>query len=57
MHTAEERIKDDALTRLREATVKEMAVFAEKLRKDALDAGATEQELSQAEGPLEPYEP
>jgi hypothetical protein len=45
MRTAEERIKSDALRRLREATPKEMAVFADKLRREALEAGATEEEL------------
>jgi hypothetical protein len=45
MRTAEERIKNDALMRLREATPKEMAVFAEKLRREALEAGATEEDL------------
>ena len=45
MRTAEERIKSDALRRLREATPKEMAVFAEKLRREALEAGATEEDL------------
>lgn len=45
MRTAEERIKNDALMRLREATPKEMAVFAEKLLREALEAGATEEDL------------
>ncbi len=50
--TAERRIKDDALRRLREATPKEMAVFADKLRAEALEAGATEDDLSKAENLL-----
>ncbi len=49
MQTAEERIKQDALTRLREATPKEMTVFAEKLRREAVEAGATEDDLRAAE--------
>jgi hypothetical protein len=49
MQTAEQRIKEDALTRLREATPKEMAVFAEKMRREALEAGATEHDLRGAE--------
>jgi len=49
MRTAEERIKQDALTRLREATPKEMAVFAEKLRWEAVEAGATERDVRDAE--------
>ncbi len=49
MQTAEQRIKDDALTRLREATPREMAVFAEKLRREAVEAGATEHDLRHAE--------
>jgi hypothetical protein len=52
MQTAEQRIKEDALRRLREATPKEMAVFADKLRAEALDAGATEDDLSKAENLL-----
>ena len=51
MQTAEERIKQDALTRLREATPKEMAVFAEKLRREALEAGATEEDLRSVSSP------
>jgi len=49
MQTAEERIKQDALIRLREATPKEMAVFADKLRREAAEAGATEDDLRDAE--------
>jgi len=49
MQTAEERIKHDALVRLREATPKEMAVFADKLRREAVDAGATESDIRDAE--------
>jgi hypothetical protein len=49
MQTAEERIKQDALVRLREATPKEMAVFAEKLRREAVEAGATESDLRDVE--------
>jgi hypothetical protein len=51
MRTAEERIKSDALRRLREATPKEMAVFAEKLRREALEAGATEEDLRSVSSP------
>jgi hypothetical protein len=51
MRTAEERIKNDALRRLREATPKEMAVFAEKLRREALEAGATEEDLRSISSP------
>jgi len=49
MQTAEERIKQDALIRLREATPREMAVFARKLRREAVEAGATEGDLRDAE--------
>jgi hypothetical protein len=49
MRAAEKRIKDDALRRLREATPKEMAVFADKLRREATEAGATEDEIRGAE--------
>jgi hypothetical protein len=49
MQTAEERIKQNALVRLREATPKEMAVFADKLRREAVDAGATESDVRAAE--------
>jgi len=52
MQTAEERIKQDALLRLREATPKEMAVFAEKLRREAVEAGATENEVRDAESQI-----
>ena len=41
--------KDFALRRLREAPDEELAVFADSLRRDALAAGATEQELRDAE--------
>jgi hypothetical protein len=49
MQTAEERIKQDALLRLHEATPKEMAVFADKLRREAVEAGATEDDVREAE--------
>ena len=49
MQTAEERIKQDALLRLREATPKEMAVFAEKLRREAVEAGASDSDVRAAE--------
>jgi hypothetical protein len=49
MQTVEERIKQDALIRLREATPREMTVFAEKLRREAVEAGATESDLRYAE--------
>ena len=48
MRTAEERIKDGALKRLREATTDEMAVFADELRREARDAGASERDLRDA---------
>jgi hypothetical protein len=57
MEMAEERIKEDALTRLREATAKEMAVFADKLRKDARKAAATEEEIRTAENTQPRHEP
>jgi hypothetical protein len=41
--------KDFALRRLREAPDEELAVFVDSLRQDALAAGATEQELRDAE--------
>jgi hypothetical protein len=50
MRTAEERIRDSALKRLREATADEMAVFADELRREARDAGATERDLRDARG-------
>jgi hypothetical protein len=49
MQTAEERIRQDALVRLREATPKEMAIFADKLRREAVDAGASESDVRNAE--------
>ncbi len=49
MQAAEERIKQDALRRLREATPGEMAVFAQKLRREAVEAGATESDVHDAE--------
>jgi hypothetical protein len=49
MQTAEERIKQDALIRLREATPREMDLFAGKLRREAVEAGATENDLRDAE--------
>jgi hypothetical protein len=48
MPTAEERIKDRALKHLREATADQMAVFADELRREARDAGATERDLRDA---------
>ncbi len=49
MRMAEQRIKFDALRRLREATPVERGVLGEKLREDALRAGATPDELSDAQ--------
>jgi hypothetical protein len=43
------RTKEVALTRLRESSDEELAVFEGRLRDDALDAGATEQEMRQAQ--------
>ncbi len=43
------RAKEVALTRLRESSDEELAVFEDKLRDDALDAGASEQEMRQAQ--------
>ncbi len=43
------RAKEVALTRLRESPDEELAVFEASLRDDALDAGASEQELRQAQ--------
>jgi hypothetical protein len=48
MRTAEERTKDNALRRLREATADQMAVFADELRREARDAGASERDLRDA---------
>ena len=41
--------KEVALTRLRESSDEELAVFEDRLRDDALDAGASEQEMRQAQ--------
>jgi hypothetical protein len=46
---AEERIKRDALTRLREAAPADIAAFAGKLRREAREAGASESDLHEAE--------
>ena len=43
------RAKEVALTRLRESSDAELAVFEGKLRDDALAAGASEQEMRQAQ--------
>jgi hypothetical protein len=43
------RAKEAALRRLRDAPDEELAVFEDKLREDALAAGATEQELRHAQ--------
>jgi hypothetical protein len=43
------RAKEVALTRLRESPDDELAVFEDRLRDDALDAGASEQEMRQAQ--------
>ena len=43
------RAKEAALRRLRDAADEELAVFEGKLRDDALDAGASEQEMRQAQ--------
>ena len=43
------RAKEVALTRLREAPDEELAVFESRLREDALDAGASEQEMRRAQ--------
>ena len=43
------RAKEAALTRLRDAPDEELAVFEGKLRDDALDAGASEQEMREAQ--------
>lgn len=43
------RDKEVALLRLRDAPDKELAVFEDKLRDDALEAGATEQEMRDAQ--------
>jgi hypothetical protein len=49
MQMAKERIKRDALTRLREATPADIAAFAAKLRREAQEAGASESDLREAE--------
>ena len=41
--------KDFALLRLRESPDEELALFEDRLRQDALGAGATEQELREAQ--------
>jgi hypothetical protein len=41
--------KDAALKRLQNAPIEEMDVFGHALREDALQAGATEQEIRDAE--------
>jgi hypothetical protein len=43
------RAKEVALRRLRDAPDEELAVFEGKLRDDALEAGATEREVRQAQ--------
>ena len=43
------RAKEVALTRLRESPEEELAVFGGTLRDDALEAGASEQEMRQAQ--------
>jgi len=43
------RAKEAALRRLRDAPDEELAVFEDKLRDDALEAGATEQEIREAQ--------
>ncbi len=43
------RAKEVALTRLRESPEDELAVFEDRLRDDALDAGASEQEIRRAQ--------
>jgi hypothetical protein len=43
------RAKEVALTRLRDSRDEELAVFEDKLRDGALNAGATEQELREAQ--------
>jgi hypothetical protein len=43
------RAKEAALRRLRDAPDEELAVFEDKLRDDALDAGASEQEIREAQ--------
>jgi hypothetical protein len=43
------RAKEAALERLRDSTDEELAVFEGKLRDDALQAGASEQEMREAQ--------
>jgi len=43
------RAKEAALRRLRYASDEELAVFEGKLREDALEAGASEQEIREAQ--------
>ncbi|TMK99165.1 MAG: hypothetical protein E6G34_06640 [Actinobacteria bacterium] len=43
------RAKEAALRRLRDASDEELAVFEGKLREDALEAGASEQEIREAQ--------
>src|SRR3954469_25597353 len=43
------RAKEVALTRLQESPDEELAVFGDSLRDDARDAGATEQEVREAQ--------
>jgi hypothetical protein len=43
------RAKESTLMRLRDAPEEELAVFGDALRDDALRAGATEQELRDAQ--------
>jgi hypothetical protein len=43
------RAKEATLRRLRDAPDEELAVFEGKLRDDALDAGASEQEIREAQ--------
>jgi hypothetical protein len=44
---SEPRAKEVALTRWRESSDEKLAVFEDRLRDDALDAGASEQEMRQ----------
>jgi hypothetical protein len=46
---ADPRAKEVALRRLRDAPDEELAVFERKLRDDALEAGATEREIREAQ--------
>jgi hypothetical protein len=43
------RAKEAALERLRDASDEELAVFKDKLREDAISAGATEREIREAQ--------